>query len=458
MAKKHYATTRLPGGAIVKNHGSFGPTSDGIEAHRMQRYDKANRAAGVASMKATNSGSMVDHRKAAEAHKKAAGYAANAKLDDQQSAHHATAAAHEKLARESNVLTTKGRSTSFGPKGGVDHTVERKHYAAANMTRANALDATEHARKVNTPEAHTKAAMAHSRAFDAARAAGDHHGEDAHQHMVREHNQKAATLHEQAANAPTYVKEHPFGKAYQPPPGSGALSQGGHTPKTPHETTIPGAKGNMRDGGRVGMRDPVRKRLMAVKLAPSYDPTKKLPATPAGSKAFAEAEKASAHAKASPSPESHRAAGSAHNQAAMYAENNGRHHIATSRAHFEAAKSLEAGHKPQAMPSSDSSTRANAASAKTLAKPSLASHSVAAKAHLHAASVHSELATKAKAAGLHEQAGEHETLTARHTARANDHRVLASEHSHRIMKLKKLGPGQHHGAGGRFTGTPGGAK
>lgn len=111
-----------------------------------------------------------------------------------------------------------------------------------------------------------------------------------------------------------------------------------------------------------------------------------------------------------------------------------------------------------ALPMSDSSNRAAVASAKANAKPSLVSHSLAAKAHVQAAATHADLATKATRAGLPAQAAEHQTQAATHNMHATAHSALASQLSHHIQKLKKLGPGQHHGAKGQFTGTPGGAK
>lgn len=89
------------------------------------------------------------------------------------------------------------------------------------------------------------------------------------------------------------------------------------------------------------------------------------------------------------------------------------------------------------------STFAHTQSAKAAAKPSLASHSLAAKAHDKAALAHG---------GATSPQGRD------HLLYAISHREQARAHSQRIMKLKKLGPGQHHGRGGRFEGTPGGAK
>lgn len=82
------------------------------------------------------------------------------------------------------------------------------------------------------------------------------------------------------------------------------------------------------------------------------------------------------------------------------------------------------------------------ASAKANAKPSLASHSLAAKAHEQAAASH--------------KSGSGEQLA--HQSQAEKHRIEARQHSLRIQKLKKIGPGQHHGPHGQFIGTPGGAK
>jgi hypothetical protein len=93
-------------------------------------------------------------------------------------------------------------------------------------------------------------------------------------------------------------------------------------------------------------------------------------------------------------------------------------------------------------PHTDASAHAFAQGTKANAKPSLASHSMAAKAHLQAATHY----------------GTNDSRHAQHLQQAEVHRTHATTHSQRIMKLKKLGPGQKHGAGGRFTGVPGGAK
>lgn len=333
------------GRAAQDYHGHFAT----FEAGHAAKYEAANTKAGVASTKAAASGSYTDHKAAAQAHRNAAGMANKADKVGNQITHAATAKAHEEMAKKSNVLTTRGRSGSFGTDPTTGNTQSKAQVSGvgvkgqrmsgvqheSDMHRQSGMDtaqqhasrtaqvASTRANKVNTPGAHDVAAQAHTKAYDAAKANGDYQSAEAHRSTVQEHHIKSQTS--------TLSR------------GVGVRSEAS---KGPLHNSVRGAA-TRGPGGTLSK------------------------VNPAG---------ASAHAVAQ-------------------------------------------------------TVKANA-------KPSLISHSLAANAHNQAAALHP--------AGSAAQLG--------HQQAAAGHRVQAGLHSQRIQKLKKLGPGQHHGAKGQFTGTPGGAK
>jgi hypothetical protein len=116
-------------------------------------------------------------------------------------------------------------------------------------------------------------------------------------------------------------------------------------------------------------------------------------------------------------------------------------HTAGNRNPTTAAGSHVPGH-PDYTRAQGASTHAATQSARAHAKPSLVSHSLAAKAHDQAAAAHEH------GSAAHEQ----------HTKLAAEHRLEARKHSLKALAARKIGPGQKHGFHGQFEGVPGGAK
>lgn len=402
---------------VAETHAASGKS--GVAARALGNFSSKGFKAEKASEKAMASGKRSDHTAAMHAHTEAAKAANQAGVDKAHALHHQSQASVHSAHVENIKTEAKAKA----------------------LTQASGT--------------------ASSRAQAASRGA---FGTDPTTGNVQS---KAQVLKPLYSGPPTHVKEHPFGKAYQPPPGSGAASQGGH--------------GSSKDQG-----------FHSASGRPRFD---------AGGRAQANYEAASAHAdKASEKAHTtgksldHGLAARAHNTASARANTFGDYraaeaHSQASFEHRQQAQSIRGAERAAertrnrasisadkktlakvhgqprniphplergvttkgamsgmsteaAGPHTDASAHAFAQGTKANAKPSLASHSMAAKAHLQAAAHY----------------GTNDSRHAQHLQQAEVHKTHATTHSQRIMKLKKLGPGQKHGAGGRFTGTPGGAK
>lgn len=331
------------------------------------------RAAGKADTKSFNAklvtgpNSAKAHTQAVQAHHQAAVAAEKAGLPEQATHHRQQANTHSFAARNGAFGTdpTTGNAQSKAKVGGSDKSpsayAKRAQMGSANMARERALTATEHANKVNTPEAHRTAADAHGKAATAAKLAGIEAG--------------ARTHSLQAKNHALLAKEGGKANLNQGTQTGGGANNASHIPVHPA----------MRGEASTKYNSATLRKQLASQPRNIPHPTAR-GVTTKGAMSGMSTEAAEAH--------------------------------------------------------TDASAHAFAQGTKANAKPSLASHSMAAKAHLQAATHY----------------GTNDSRHAQHLQQAEVHRTHATTHSQRIMKLKKLGPGQKHGAGGRFTGVPGGAK
>lgn len=449
----HHARADVQRGKGVvepSGHGALGT------AHEQYAHTKTLNARNATAQAHAREGSSdkhlaaSDHEKASQAHREAAtAHLANndpktARAHDEKASYHSEKAADMRAkaghgspqafsSHNPKGPTSHGNVGGFSnappPRGGVDHTVAKEHYQAHEKASISAARASVSAHATGTTSAHMKASAAHSKAVKTAIATGNHNAENYHTHQANEHRRLADAAAPQHGPKPLHPTNLGAKVTPQVPHAAGAMGHRGslspeaqaakahleahggthtHFDYTPHDNP----------GGQKGLNELKRKGLTTTVRMDAGGGDKLTEHTLKGSPAahsVAEREKLLSH----PHP-LHKTGG--------------------------------------ALPTGDASGKAHTQSAKANAKPSLASHSIAAKTHMNAASTHHDLAAKADRANLPAQAAEHRASAEHHTAQAQSHRIQAQQHSQRIQKLKKLGPGQHHGTGGRFTGTPGGAK
>lgn len=473
------------GRAAQDYHGHFAT----FEAGHAAKYEAANTKAGVASTKAAASGSYTDHKAAAQAHRNAAGMANKADKVGNQITHAATAKAHEEMAKKSNVLTTRGRSGSFGTDPTTGNTQSKAQVSGVGV-KGQRMSGVQHEADTHSGKVQAKA----DRLVAGARAGHNVLGQDNQKKVAS----MASTQANKASASARSISQHEAAASAHNNAAVEHQAAGNLSKATSHKTkaathlsyaskltTMAAAENSKRGGGsnsaHTGFADRFGVTAHDRMLAESKNQGKSPFARMDAERATTTAEHATAKTKLpggdtsanhSAAAKAHVEAASLHRQAgdltsARLHDNLATNHATIAHSQYnrdnrpksteaKTGKAYTASHG--ALPMSDSSNRAAVASSKANAKPSLVSHSLAAKAHLQAAATHTELATKATRAGLPAQAAEHQTQAATHNMHATAHSALASQLSHHIQKLKKLGPGQHHGAKGQFTGTPGGAK
>lgn len=389
------------GRAAQDYHGHFAT----FEAGHAAKYEAANTKAGVASTKAAASGSYTDHKAAAQAHRNAAGMANKADKVGNQITHAATAKAHEEMAKKSNVLTTRGRSGSFGTDPTTGNTQSKAQVSGPGVKTLRQKTPHEAYLDKRSPAALAEDTQtrqnANLRSQQAQRASAKANGkfgvEGAKAHEAAAASHRLASTAQRSAGNTDKAIEHSSKAGYH---DISAKSEAGRAQGLGYtrEAIAHGSHEYIRPGSHANVTN------LGAKVTPQVPAMKGT--SPMGIKPTATVGNAS---------------------------------MARDAANVKAAKAMS------------QTTKANA-------KPSLVSHSLAAKAHMEATNAHLHAAQVARSAGNPEGAKQHEYAAASHSSRVQEHRVAAAAQSHHIQKLKKLGPGQHHGAKGQFTGTPGGAK
>jgi hypothetical protein len=422
-------------------------------------YQRAASKASNASFTAklvTGDKSRQAHTQAVAAHHHAAEAATKAGMPEQAQYHRGQANQHSFSARNGSPAAKTPHEAYLDKRSPATLAEDTQNRKSANLRSEQAQRASAGANGkfgAEGAKAHMAAATAHRLASTAQRSAGN--VDKAIEHSSKAgHHELSAKIEHGRTQGPGYTRE--------------AIAHGSHE--------------YIRAG------DPKATKGLTTKVAGGFNNTHDQHAATANARnatAQAHAREGSSDKHAASSD--HRIAATAHGNAAnkyMYGSKEYRSHVASADYHSQKARELDARKAPTnlgakvtpqvphaagatphplhktggALPTGDASTKAHTQTAKANAKPSLASHSIAAKSHMNAAGTHHDLAAKAERANLPAQAAEHRASAAHHEGQAQSHRIQAQQHSQRIQKLKKLGPGQHHGTGGRFTGTPGGAK
>lgn len=382
-----------------------------VEAH--QASVKAYQASGT---KAVYDGSPAANRKAAHLHQVALDKHAAIGNHDAVSGHEAAGQEHSSAAepihkppRRGGGLATPARDTpGEGSLRGHD-----RIKANALSAKADAASAATHGKwGAEGAKAHTEAAAAHRAASFAHRTAGNTDKAIEHSSKAGGHELNSKIEHGRT-QGPGYTRE--------------AIAHGNHEYIRAGEKPKPFSNTHDQHAATANARN-------------------------ATAQAHAREGSSDKHLAAS----DHRIAATAHGNAAnkyMYGSKEYQSHVASAEYHQGKARELETrnpttaagshvpGH-PDYTRAQGASTHAATQSARAHAKPSLVSHSLAAKAHDQAAAAHEH------GSAAHEQ----------HTKLAAEHRLEARKHSLKALAARKIGPGQKHGFHGQFEGVPGGAK
>jgi hypothetical protein len=329
--------------------------------------------------------------------------------------------------------TAKGRAR-------VNKALKLADVAAARSHNAN-MSGTTHA--------HAQAASAHQHAAEAHRAAGSYEQAKVHDALAAEHSAKADRGNVSGkTHPPTRGTTNGFPSKHGNKPFSNTHDQHAATANARNAT----AQAHAREGSSDKHLAASDHRIAATahgNAANKYMYGSKEYQSHVASADYhqGKARELDARSTSIAAGESHR--GSPTEEQRLAARRDIRHNLATERAAKTAARDARnlVSHAPGSSTSkpttpheisADVHAHAAAASARAHAKPSLVSHSLAAKAH-----------EKAAAQGVH---------TNEHLRQAEHHRLEARKHSLKALAARKIGPGQKHGFHGQFEGVPGGAK